>query len=88
MAQSTAAQSVSLVTVRAVDPRRLSALPGVKDLKPDGERARFTTTDPNRTLAELLMFLDAERIEIAELHVERATLEDVFLELTGTDLRD
>jgi ABC-2 type transport system ATP-binding protein len=88
MAQSTAAQSVSLVTVRAVDPRRLSALPGVKDLKPDGERARFTTTDPNRTLAELLMFLDGERIEIAELHVERATLEDVFLELTGTDLRD
>jgi len=27
-------------------------------------------------------------VEIIELHVQKATLEDVFIELTGTALRD
>lgn len=88
MAQSRASQSVSLVTARPLDRHRLLSLPGVGDVRQEGERVRFTTTDPNRALGDLLMFLNTERIEIAELHVERATLEDVFLELTGTELRD
>jgi ABC-2 type transport system ATP-binding protein len=88
MAQSKASQSVSLVTARPLDRHRLVSLSGVGEVKQEGERVRFTTNDPNRALADLLMFLNTERIEIAELHVERATLEDVFLELTGTDLRD
>jgi hypothetical protein len=44
--------------------------------------------DVNRTLRELLTLAEAEGVEIVELHVEKATLEDVFLELTGTELRD
>ena len=88
MAQSKASQSVSLVTTHPLDRDRLLSLPGVGEVKTDGDRMRFTTNDANRTLGELLMWLNAERIEIAELHVAKATLEDVFLELTGTDLRD
>jgi ABC-2 type transport system ATP-binding protein len=88
MAQSKASQSVSLVTVQPLDHHRLLSLPGVGEVTHKNERVRFTTNDANRTLGELLTLLNAERIEIAELHVERATLEDVFLELTGTELRD
>jgi ABC-2 type transport system ATP-binding protein len=88
MARSRPSQSVSLVTSRAVEPRRLSALEDIGELQTNSERVRFTTTDVHRTLRELLKMLDAERIEVVELHVEKATLEDVFLELTGKELRD
>ncbi|MGB2713540.1 MAG: ABC transporter ATP-binding protein [Vicinamibacterales bacterium] len=88
MAQSKSSQSVSLLASHPVDRHRLLSLGGIGEVKDEGERVRFTTTDVNRTLGELLRFLDRERIEVVEMHVERASLEDVFLELTGTHLRD
>ena len=37
----------------------------------------------NPVVAELLRRLEERGIEVAELHVQKATLEGVFLELTG-----
>jgi ABC-2 type transport system ATP-binding protein len=88
MAQSRSAQSVSIVATQPLDRHRLLSIGGIGEIKEEGQRVRFTTTDVNQALGELVKILDAERIGIAELHVEKATLEDVFLELTGTDLRD
>ncbi|MEO8076590.1 MAG: ABC transporter ATP-binding protein [Acidobacteriota bacterium] len=88
MSRSTAMQSVSLATVQPLDPLWLSALPGVDGLTCDHDRATFRTVEITRTLAELLKLLDARGIEIAELQVRKATLEDVFIELTGESLRD
>ena len=42
----------------------------------------------HRTVADVLTRLAARNIDVTELHVQRATLEDVFLELTGANLRD
>ena len=50
-----------------------------------GTTARFHTTDVNRAIAQLVAILNAQGIEITELHVQKATLEDVFLELTSAD---
>ena len=36
----------------------------------------------------LLKLLEARRLELTELHVRKASLEDVFIELTGSALRD
>jgi ABC-2 type transport system ATP-binding protein len=87
MAQSTAAPSVFLTTVQPVDREWLARLPGVRDLGSDGSgagfRTSFCTGEVTRTLAELTKLLDAQGIEIAELHVQKATLEDVLIELTG-----
>jgi ABC-2 type transport system ATP-binding protein len=87
MAQSTAAPSVFLATVQPVDGELLRKLPGVQDVASDGSGARFSisfcTAEVTRTLAELMKLLDARKIEIAELHVQKATLEDVLIELTG-----
>jgi ABC-2 type transport system ATP-binding protein len=88
MARSSATQSVSLATVQPLDPAWLASLPAVDGLTCEGDRASFGTTDITRTLAELLRILDAKRVEIAELQVRKATLEDVFIELTGSSLRD
>jgi hypothetical protein len=39
-------------------------------------------------MPDLLKLLDAQRLELTELHVRKASLEDVFIELTGSALRD
>jgi ABC-2 type transport system ATP-binding protein len=88
MARSMAAQSVSIATVQPIDPAQLAALSGVQDLTIDGTRARFKTPNVTRTIPELLRLLEAQAIELAELHVRKASLEDVFIELTGERLRD
>jgi ABC-2 type transport system ATP-binding protein len=88
MARSKAAQSVTLVTDRPIDGVRIDSIAGVVDVVVDGARARFKTTDINRTMPDLLKLLDAKRLELTELHVRKASLEDVFIELTGSALRD
>jgi hypothetical protein len=55
----------------------------VQDVAIDGSGVRFYTSEVTRTLAELMKLLDARGIEIAELHVRKATLEDVLIELTS-----
>jgi ABC-2 type transport system ATP-binding protein len=89
MAGSRAAVAVSLVTDRPLDPLQLRSLPAVEDVSPaDGVRIAFRTTDANAAIAALMSLLAARGIALAELHVQRATLEDVFIELTGSALRD
>ena len=86
--RSGALPSVSLRTSRPLDRGLLSALPGVQDVVTNGARARFHTSAATRTLAELTRLVAAQEVEISELHLRKATLEDVFLELTGSRLRD
>ena len=88
VARSTATQSVSLVTAEPLDPAVLASLPGVQELSCDGARARFRTTSVGRSVAELMKLLEAQRADLVELQVRKATLEDVFIDLTGTSLRD
>jgi ABC-2 type transport system ATP-binding protein len=88
VARSAATQSVSLVTAGPVDPALLSALPGVEELTCDGVRARFRTSNAGASVAELMKLLDRQHAGLIELQVRKATLEDVFIGLTGTSLRD
>jgi len=46
------------------------------------------TSDPKTVLPRLLTAIESERLDYAQVHVRRATLEDVFLHLTGRSLRD
>ena len=88
MAGSQASQSVSFVTAQPIDGLRIDALPGVSDLVVEGSRTRFKTTELGRTMPALLKLLESKRLELTELHVRKASLEDVFIELTGSALRD
>jgi ABC-2 type transport system ATP-binding protein len=58
------------------------ALPGVDDVEVDGVSLRITTREPATVLPTL-----AERDALAGLQVKGATLEDVFLTLTGREYR-
>ena len=85
MAGSSALPSVFVGANRPIDPAVLSPLAGIEDLSCEGATATFRTTDVNRTVAALVNILDAHGIEMTELHVQKASLEDVFLELTSAD---
>ena len=67
---------------RAAGSRRS---PGITGSTCDGPTATFRTRDVNRTVAALLTRARrAPASTIVELHVQKASLEDVFLELTAS----
>ncbi len=83
VARSSALPSVSVATGRPLDAEVLASLPGVRDLVCAGSTARFRTENVNGALMELMALLSSRENEVIELHVQKASLEDVFLELTG-----
>jgi len=61
---------------------------GRSTLDPDGHHIKVISEHPARTLVEMVKWVDAQRIDLADVHLKRPTLEDVFIELTGKKLRD
>ena len=57
-------------------------------LSEDGHRLTVSSTRPARTLVDIVKWVDAQNIELQDVHLARPTLEDVFIELTGKRLRD
>ena len=80
--------SVRFDAVEGLGDDRLGGLPGVsRVVHEDGEVALYTR-DVAGTIGGLLAATSALDLEPANLAVRRATLEDVFLDLTGRALRD
>lgn len=46
------------------------------------------STQPAKTLVEMVKWIDQQGIQLADLHLKRPSLEDVFIELTGRRLRE
>ena len=53
-----------------------------------GDVWEIPTPDPKTLLPRVFAAIDGERLEYNQVHVRRATLEDVFLHLTGRSLRE
>jgi ABC-2 type transport system ATP-binding protein len=85
VAQSRGMQSVTLVASRPLERERLAALTGLRELVCDGATVRFQTSDVTGTLAALMQLLVKFGVEVLDLHVRKASLEDVFLGLTRAD---
>jgi len=88
IARSSATPSVHVATTGRLDPEELSRLPGVSLVVCEGHTARFHAAHISTAVTALMALLNARGIEITELHVQRASLEDVFLELTGARLNE
>ena len=87
IAESTAMQSVSLTTARPLEQAWLSGVPGLDDLVCEDRHVRFRTATASRTVAALMRLLDEHGVELTDLQVRKATLEDVFIALTGDGVR-
>jgi ABC-2 type transport system ATP-binding protein len=57
-------------------------------LSEDRHRITVYSKRPARTLVEMVKWVDTNGFELADIHLARPTLEDVFIELTGKKLRD
>jgi ABC-2 type transport system ATP-binding protein len=74
--------------LEGVQPSDLEGLPGVTSVKEDGGEVLVYTRDVGPTIGALLAMTEARGLEPKNLAIRRATLEDVFLDLTGRALRD
>ncbi len=66
----------------------LGALPGVTEVRIDNGRWFLTVKELHRTVPALMGALAERGIVLADLRTHHATLEDLFLHLTGRHLRD
>jgi len=80
--------TVSITTAQPIDPECWSGLTPLEGLEPRANGAQFRTSNVNAVVAELLRRFEARGTTILELHVQKTTLEDVFLELTDTSSPD
>jgi ABC-2 type transport system ATP-binding protein len=69
-----------------LDERALAALPGVQAVRREGEGWALSASEVHRAVPALLASLNGRRL--ATLATHSATLEDVFVTLTGRHLRD
>jgi ABC-2 type transport system ATP-binding protein len=66
----------------------LAALPGVRAVRPVAERMALTVTEVHRTVPALLTLIERRGGALSLLTTHHATLEDVFVAMTGRHLRD
>jgi ABC-2 type transport system ATP-binding protein len=71
-----------------VERAELERMPAVTSVKVDGDETLVYTSDVGATIGALLALADSRGLEPNNLGIRRATLEDVFLDLTGRALRD
>ncbi len=57
-------------------------------LSEDRTQVSVSSSHPARTLVELVKWIDQQGVELADVHLKRPSLEDVFIELTGRSLRE
>jgi ABC-2 type transport system ATP-binding protein len=73
---------------RAPRVEELAGLPGVHAVRPGPDRTALTVAEVHRAVPALLALLERRGAELSLLATHHATLEDVFVALTGRQLRD
>ncbi|HEX5823240.1 MAG TPA: ABC transporter ATP-binding protein, partial [Candidatus Limnocylindrales bacterium] len=81
-------RAVRFDAIDGLADERLSAIPGVTSVKREDGAVLLYTNDVPATIGAVLDAAEELAVEPANLAVRRATLEDVFLDLTGRALRD
>jgi ABC-2 type transport system ATP-binding protein len=66
----------------------LARVPGVREVRYENGTIRLTVAQIHETVPALIGLLRERGVELTELVTHHATLEDVFLHLTGRTLRD
>jgi ABC-2 type transport system ATP-binding protein len=81
-------RAVRFDAIAGLSDDRLASLPGVSSVKHEHGGVLVYTRDVPGTIGALLAVSEELGVEPENLGVRRATLEDVFLDLTGRALRD
>jgi ABC-2 type transport system ATP-binding protein len=81
-------RAVRFDRIDAIGDDELTGLAAVSSVKHDGDAVLLYSRDVAATVGALLGLTESRGIEPQNLGIRRATLEDVFLDLTGRALRD
>ena len=81
-------RAVQFDRIAGLDDARLASMSAVSTVKHDDGVVLLYTSDVPATISDLLEATEELGLETNNLTVRRATLEDVFLDLTGRALRD
>jgi ABC-2 type transport system ATP-binding protein len=72
----------------ALDPKPLMAITGVQSHRVDAGVHQLSVINLHTTVPQIFAAIDALGLELTEFRTHSATLEDVFVALTGRNLRD
>jgi ABC-2 type transport system ATP-binding protein len=75
-------------TEHAIDPKLFTTIPGVQSHRVDASLHQLSVTDLHTTVPRIFAAIDALGLHLTEFRTHSATLEDVFVALTGRNLRD
>jgi len=81
---------IDIVCTQSMNGNALPNWPDAIDshLGADGRSLTVHSNRPARTLFEIMRWMDQQGLQLEDVHLKRPTLEDVFVELTGKQLRD
>src|SRR3990167_2016347 len=82
---------ISHIIIKTDQPlpnEKLKNIPHVQSISSENDFYDFWVSNPEEVLLRLVEFAKSRGIKILSLRIERSTLEDVFLSLTGRELRD
>ena len=91
--RSVRAGTVVTVTADGTSPAELAAalaasVPGAREARPLGDTVMLTVGDSQPVLPAVLAAADTCHARLREVHVDPPTLETVFIQLTGKELRE
>ncbi len=81
-------RAVRFDRIDSISDEAVAGLAAVTSVKHDGDAVLLYSSDVAATVGALLALTESRHIEPQNLGIRRATLEDVFLDLTGRALRD
>jgi ABC-2 type transport system ATP-binding protein len=79
---------VEFSTGMPIDLAAIGAIPGARDVRTNNDGVSMQVTELHRAMPALLDVLGRQGVPLTELRTHSATLEDVFVALTGRHLRD
>ena len=71
-----------------VDPAVLKAIPGVQSHRVDAGVHQLLVSELHTAVPRIFAALEEQGLHLSEFRTHSATLEDVFVRLTGRNLRD
>ncbi len=71
-----------------LDPAALIAIPGVQSHRRDDNLHQLSVSELHTTVPRIFAALEEQGLHLSEFRTHSATLEDVFVRLTGRNLRD
>jgi len=83
-----AERTIECTLTANIDSDRLAGLPGAQSVHSIDGFVTIATTEPTATIRGLLDLEATEGVAVDDIKVRSATLEDVFISLTGRALRD